>query len=451
MVEYLAAVMQQTGEDWERVNVTLSTAQPMLNASPPELHTLAVAVAPRGTALAGVSVKALELGLSNNSAYSRSESKVPASITAGSPGMGGMAGGGMAPNGPPEQTLADNRFALVNPGTAAKPEEFAEAAKKLRAQSQRAANLRATKDADELANYAGVLDQVRDLVVMQQKAALGSSPKTSEGPSVIYHLASRLSVPSRTDEQVIEVTKLELDPDYYYKAVPVLSPNVYRQASLVNKSKHVLLPGEATMYHGSDFVGRMTLPLVAVGEQFTAGFGAEPQLQVSRQMMERSKTMQAGNQVLKYDYRILVSSYKTEKVKVQIWDRLPHAEKEAMGVSLIKATPEISTEAAVRPRGEAEQSASLGPRSDARDARREGEEGPVRVPTGTRPPGDVGHVRDEVKQLEDASNEARPTVGNAVGLASLTSPVGYFFAVKMYSVVWAYFSPGLRMDEGNSF
>ena len=37
-VEYLAAVMQQTGEDWQRVDLILSTAQPMLNAAPPELQ-----------------------------------------------------------------------------------------------------------------------------------------------------------------------------------------------------------------------------------------------------------------------------------------------------------------------------------------------------------------------------------------------------------------------------
>jgi uncharacterized protein (TIGR02231 family) len=162
---------------------------------------------------------------------------------------------------------------------------------------------------------------------------------------VTYHLAAKLSVPSRNDEQVIEVTKIDFEPDYFYKAIPVLSPHVYRQATLVNKSKHVLLPGEATMYNGTDFVGRMTLPLVAVGEEFTAGFGAEPQLQVSRLMVERSKTMQAGNQILKYEYRILVSSYKTEPVKVQVWDRLPHAEKEAMGVNLIKVSPELCKDA----------------------------------------------------------------------------------------------------------
>jgi len=86
----------------------------------------------------------------------------------------------------------------------------------------------------------------------------------------------------------------------------------------------------------------INLPLVAIGEQFTVGFGAEPQLQVQRQMIDKARTMQGGNQVLKYEYRILVNSYKPDRVKLQVWDRLPLAENETMGVSLVKTSPEVS-------------------------------------------------------------------------------------------------------------
>src|SRR5207245_1275718 len=154
-----------------------------------------------------------------------------------------------------------------------------------------------------------------------------------------YHLNTRLSVPSRNDEQVLEVARLELAPDYYYKAVPILSQHVYRQADLTNKSEYILLPGEATMYMGSDFVGQMSLPLVAIGEQFTAGLGVDPQLQVQRQMTDKSRATNGGNQALSFEYRILVSSYKSEKVRLQVWDRLPHAETETVNVSLLKTAP----------------------------------------------------------------------------------------------------------------
>src|SRR5207253_5161625 len=103
----------------------------------------------------------------------------------------------------------------------------------------------------------------------------------------------------RNDEQVVEVARFDLTPDYFYKAVPVLTQHVYRLANLTNKSQHVLLPGEATMYLGTDFVGRTNLPLVAIGEQFTAGFGVDPQLQVQRQLVDKTRSTQGDNQVIK--------------------------------------------------------------------------------------------------------------------------------------------------------
>jgi uncharacterized protein (TIGR02231 family) len=256
------------------------------------------------------------------------------------PVTGAFAPGALPPGG------AGLGGVVTNPALAkADTKALARVANEVRQQAQRAANTNKEMDAQTLSNYAATLDQANELVLVEEKKSLNAPPGSragnNEGPSVTYHLANKLSVPSRNDDQVIEVTKLELSPDYFYKAVPVLTPHVYRQANLTNKSKYVLLPGEATMYHGNDFVGRMNLPLVAIGEEFTIGFGAEPQLQVQRQMLDKTRSMQGGNQILKFDYRILISSYKAEKVKVQVWDRLPHAENEALGVSLLKATPEL--------------------------------------------------------------------------------------------------------------
>ncbi len=51
-LEYLAAIEQQTGEDWTGVDMTLSTAQPQLNATPPDLLAMDITVVGRG-AMAG--------------------------------------------------------------------------------------------------------------------------------------------------------------------------------------------------------------------------------------------------------------------------------------------------------------------------------------------------------------------------------------------------------------
>jgi hypothetical protein len=301
-VDYLANLMQHSGEDWDRVKMTLSTAQPMLNASPPELCMLQ-----------------------------------PVLVTRGLPGGIPMPGSGPAPFAP---TVSD-KDSLSN-------------SMKLRDEAGR--NYRSGKGddqkiADRQLNDAAAWAQNFELMQTKQQilASLAKGGKGftvgTDGPSVTYHLPNKLTVPSRGDEQVIEVVKLKLAPKYYYKTVPVLNTHVYRLADLVNNSEHVLLPGEATMFQGTDFVGRMPMPLVAVGEEFTAGFGVDTQLQVQRQMIDQTRSTAGGNQVLKYDYRILVSSFKNAPVQLQVWDRLPKGETESVGVILIKTSPEMCKDA----------------------------------------------------------------------------------------------------------
>jgi hypothetical protein len=289
-LEYLAAVIQHTGEPWNNVGLTLSTAQPMLNAAPPDLAVLNVMVVPKG--------------------------------------------------GVPAQTAQN----MMNPSK----EDFFQKAQGNRAAAQQEYLKKDIQNAAKLYNEAAALEANWDLLHATRDEALafrgmrGFSPNSNEGPSVTYHLPAKLTVPSRNDEQVIEVGKINMEPEYYYKAVPVLTSHVYRQANLTNKSNYVLLPGEATMYQGTDFVGRMSVPLVAIGEQFTVGFGVDPQLQVARALIDKTRTTQGGNQVLKYEYRILVNSYKSQAVSLQLWDRLPLAEMESVGVAMQKCSPDLS-------------------------------------------------------------------------------------------------------------
>ena len=308
-LEYLAAIEQQSGEDWTGVDTTLSTAQPQLNATPPDLLALDITVIGRG-AIPG------QPGQANQAPQ----------------GMGAM-GGGMG-------------------GMGMMGEQFRAQSRDFRAKANKELMSKNVREGNDFINQAAALEQAEELLTRKDESQLKLEGKTAdaatstrEGPSVTYHLRSKLTVPSRNDQQLVEVARIDLKPDYYYKAVPVLTAHVYRLADLVNKSEYVLLPGEATMYVGSDFVGRMNLPLVAIGERFTAGFGVDPQLQVVRRLVKSSRTVQGGNQVHTYEYRITVGSYKAEQAKVQVWDRLPRAEAEAVAVSLVDPTPKLSADA----------------------------------------------------------------------------------------------------------
>ncbi len=153
-LEYLAAVAQQTGEDWSNVKLVLSTAQPTLNAAPPDLQTLQVHVVPKGAP-----------------AVARQNSM-----------------------------------------------ELEEQVRGLRAKAQMEFNEKKSSAGTGTVNRAAALDQSFELFNPDVAMKRGCLLAVTEGPTVTYHLNTKLSVPSRNDEQVLEVARIELAPDYFYKA-----------------------------------------------------------------------------------------------------------------------------------------------------------------------------------------------------------------------------------------
>src|SRR5262249_45447729 len=159
------------------------TAQPMLNSAPPDLKTLEFTVTARG---------------------------------------GNPPGAQPIPNLPGMQPAGGAQ--------AQSPGEFGRQAKDLRGRAAAEYNSKKEASGGQLIHDAPALEQCLDLFNprddRQAKGRPGAGAR--EGQSVTYHLNSKLSVPSRSEEQVIEVARLELAPDYFYKAVPVLTPHVYR-------------------------------------------------------------------------------------------------------------------------------------------------------------------------------------------------------------------------------
>jgi Domain of unknown function (DUF4139)/N-terminal domain of unknown function (DUF4140) len=393
-LEYLAAVAQQTGESWPSVRVTLSTARPSLDAAPPELLPLKMAVA--GVMDSGPidapddkTQKILEK-LNESVSMSFNEEtpledvlKYIKQATTSSNYLGipiyvdpiGLREAEKSLTSTVKNINLDGVPLKVTLKLLLDQLDLTYTVKNglLRVTSSESAQSEAVEDEPARRSLMGGMggmgggsglameqfhasggarlnqeaatDQAEELRVTEGQG-VPSSLGEKDSPSVTFPVVGRLGIPSRRDPQLLEVARLELPAEYYAKAVPVLTPRVYRLAKITNKSDVVLLPGEATVYVGGDFVGRMRLPLVAAGEPFIAGFGVDPQLQVSRRLVRKSRSIQGGNQIFDYEFRIGLRNYRSSAVKLQLWDRLPKPQGEAVAVNLIKASAELSNDPA---------------------------------------------------------------------------------------------------------
>jgi Domain of unknown function (DUF4139)/N-terminal domain of unknown function (DUF4140) len=388
-LEYLASVVQQTGESWLGVRVTLSTARPSLDAAPPELIPLKLAVAGGGEtgptdAHDDRSQKVLTelnkpLSMSFNEdtpledalKYVKHSTRSPA-FPDGLPMYVDPVGlaeadktmvssvRNIALEGIPLKTtlklilsqidmtyvVRDGVLTITSNESAGRDDD--ESLDHVTLTGELPGMGRGLDEAwgagAAKLNLAAASDQASELRV-ESGQGVDSGATDRAAPSVTFAVAGRLDLPSRKDPQLLGVVRLDMPAEYYAKAVPVMAPRVYRLAKLTNKSEVVLLPGEATVYVGTDFVGRMRLPLVAAGEPFVAGFGVDPQLQVSRRLVHKSRSVQGGNQLFDYEFRIGLRNYRGNPVKVQLWDRLPKPEGEAVAVNLVKTSVELSKDA----------------------------------------------------------------------------------------------------------
>ena len=298
-VEFNASIQQSSGEDWSDVQMTLSTATPSLVAMAPVLDPLAIALAPAGTA----------------------------------PKSDAMA---MGYAGAKKQ-LEERRVQIDNT--------------RLNAVAQRAAVAGDSLDKglNDVATEMQVLEilakDARDREAKPGSGFAGFGPgKADEGVSVTYSLASRTSLPSRSDTQLIQIASTPMKAEFFKLAVPVLTSYVYEQAAVTNDGKMVLLAGPVASYVAGQFVGSGQIPTIAVGETFTAGFGIDSSLRASRELVDKSETTQGGNKVVTFNYRLSVENFGTSATTVRLTDRLPTSKDDGIKVTLGTMTKDISND-----------------------------------------------------------------------------------------------------------
>lgn len=281
-LEYNALIRQMTGEDWKGVKLTLSTASPMISASGPAIAGFPVSLKRLGQG--GRQVNGFDLNDALSNTNSGGSSKVAADYEF-------------------IQRQQIGNVAKFNRN--ARYDDNAE----ISWTNNVLANQR------QLIELCEPIDKLSPMVLLQ-------SPE--QGLSIDYTIEGAVSVQSRADQQMTRIMQSQMDGGFYHVANPVLTHFVYREAEVVNTSGRDLLTGPVNVYLDGRFVGRSEMASVTRGQTFVLGFGADPQLKSSRQLVERDQQQQGGNTLLSFEYRMAIENYGSEAAKVRLFDRLPN-------------------------------------------------------------------------------------------------------------------------------
>jgi hypothetical protein len=311
LIEHNAVIHQASGEDWTNVAMTLSTAQPTLVAASPVIDPMMITIAPPPPAQPAskpVQLDGKDMGRQ-----------------LGAPGVAG---------GMPKE----DKFSYTD-----RTEEYR---RLITARSEQARKGKAAQVAlNQAAWGAQMMEVLADAEKVKELKKEAARIARTEGVSVSYIISGTLTLPSRSDQQLVTITTATTKVAFTHIATPLLTDYVYVQGELTNDTGRIFLPGQTAMYRDNEFVGNGSMELVTIGERFTVGFGVDSQVQVRRELEDKKTDTGWRARSDRSLYRIAINNYRSTPVRLQLFDRIPFTENPDVRIELLDTSVPMSKDA----------------------------------------------------------------------------------------------------------
>ena len=285
-LEYDAQILQNTGESWENIKLTLSTAQPTQRAQPNGVSPIVVDVFVPPPATAGFPVSAAP-----GAPTAMMDARMDPMEKRGGLGEGRAYGS----NG-------------MDPGSTG-----------------------------EFDNNEAFESLFADAVAVQS------------GTVANFPINRAVTIPSDAQKaRTQRIATIDLTPTFVHVAQPVADPAVFIKATAANSSPYQLLSGPITVFLGGDSVGRTQLPDLSAGSEMTFWLGTDRRIESKRQLV-RKGTAEKGvfgkSEVTEWEYRIDLANTLASPTAIEVYDRMPVSRNEQVKVELPKVTPALAADA----------------------------------------------------------------------------------------------------------
>jgi len=177
---------------------------------------------------------------------------------------------------------------------------------------------------------------------VMEKAAEQQAVADVSGFQVVFRIPGRVSLGAGEGAKSLRVSSASLAPDLTVRAVPVIDPTAFLEASFKQTEDAPLLPGRVAIYRDGVFVGRGQMSAAAKDETVRLGFGADEKIKIERSVLKRNEGS-AGLIVTtsKTDERAFKTTVRNGHdfpIRIAIEDQLPISENEDIAVEMLPST-----------------------------------------------------------------------------------------------------------------
>ena len=169
----------------------------------------------------------------------------------------------------------------------------------------------------------------------------------ANGFQVTFRIPGRVSIGAAEGAKSLRIATAMIAPDILVRAVPVMDPTAFLEASFRQAEDAPLLPGRVSIYRDGAFVGRGQMMAAGKDETVRLGFGADDKIKIERSVLKRNEGS-AGLIVTtsKTDERAFKTGVRNGHdfpIRIAIEDQLPVSENEEIVVEMLPSTAPPTT------------------------------------------------------------------------------------------------------------
>ncbi|HWZ14599.1 MAG TPA: DUF4139 domain-containing protein [Mucilaginibacter sp.] len=332
-ISYKANVSQQTGEDWKNIKLTLSTGNPTVSGSKPEL-----------------SPYYLNLGMVYSNQFYKI-TQVSGRVVAREDGQP-LPGVSINVKGTSigTQTNMNGEYSLQVPaGNPTLMFRFIGYEAQEKVVSSSVINVALNTATNQLGEVVVTgygtqrkMDMVAGVQVVPDREVrirgISSLPvevnQTVNQTNVEFNIDNPYSVPSDGKQYTVEINKLDLNAGYEYAVAPKLSTDVFLTAKLTDWNKYNFLSGEANLFFEGTFIGKSLLNTDATADTLNISLGTDKNIVVTRTSLKDLTEKQSigSNKKETRNWQIEVKNRKSQPVNLLVEDQVPVSQNSSIDV-----------------------------------------------------------------------------------------------------------------------
>jgi uncharacterized protein (TIGR02231 family) len=162
------------------------------------------------------------------------------------------------------------------------------------------------------------------------------------GFQVVFKIPGRVSIGASEGAKNLRISTAMIAPDLAVRAVPVLDPTAFLEASFKQAEDAPLLPGRISIYRDGTFVGRGQMAAASKDETVRLGFGADDKVKIERSVVKRNEgsagLIVTTSKTDERAFKTIIRNGHDFAIPIAIQDQLPVSENEDIQVEMLPST-----------------------------------------------------------------------------------------------------------------